>query len=104
MPPPGDDGLRRIPLFRRVNAADRARVAAVSQLRQFPRSTLLFAEGDPPDVFLTIVEGRVKIVKATPAGKEIILEIFGAGDPVGAVAVYENLGANVRSGGGFRLR
>ena len=25
----------------------------------------------------------------TPAGKDIILEIFGSGDPLGAVAVYE---------------
>jgi CRP/FNR family transcriptional regulator len=31
----------------------------------------------------------VKVFKSTPAGKEIILEIFGAGDPLGAVAVYE---------------
>jgi CRP/FNR family transcriptional regulator len=32
----------------------------------------------------------VKVFKSTPAGKEIILEIFGAGDPLGAVAVYED--------------
>ncbi len=31
----------------------------------------------------------MKVIKSTPAGKEIILEIFGAGDPFGAVAVYE---------------
>ena len=35
--------------------------------------------------------GRVKVFKSTPAGKEIILEIFGAGDPLGAVAVYESV-------------
>lgn len=38
---------------------------------------------------MAIVSGRVKVFKSTPAGKEIILEIFGAGDPLGAVAVYE---------------
>jgi CRP/FNR family transcriptional regulator len=32
----------------------------------------------------------VKVFKSTPGGKEIILEIFGPGDPLGAVAVYEN--------------
>ena len=31
----------------------------------------------------------MKVFKSTPAGKEVILEIFGAGDPLGAVAVYE---------------
>jgi CRP/FNR family transcriptional regulator len=35
-----------------------------------------------------IVDGLVKVVKATPAGREVILEIFGAGDPVGAVALF----------------
>ena len=32
----------------------------------------------------------MKVFKSTPAGKEVILEIFGAGDPLGAVAVYES--------------
>ncbi len=88
---PTEDLLRRITLFRRVNSADRARIAELSRLRQYERGQQIFAEGDPPDVFLTIVEGRVKVFKATPAGKEIILEIFGAGDPLGAVAIYENI-------------
>jgi CRP-like cAMP-binding protein len=33
----------------------------------------------------------VKVFKSTPAGKELILEIFGPGDPLGAVAVYEGI-------------
>lgn len=82
--------MRKISLFRRVSPADRARMAEVSRLRQFAKGDLIFAEGAPSDAFLTIVAGRVKVFKATPSGKEIILEIFGAGDPLGAVAVYEN--------------
>lgn len=61
----------------------------MSRLVAYDRGELIFNEGDPGDAFLTIVEGRVKVFKATPAGKEIILEIFGVGDPLGAVAVYE---------------
>ena len=37
----------------------------------------------------TIVSGRIKVVKAIPGGKELILEILGPGDPLGAVAAYE---------------
>jgi CRP/FNR family transcriptional regulator len=87
---PGDDILRRMPLFRRLGADDRTRIAASSRLVHYPRGTRVFGEGDPADAFLAIVEGRVKVFKSTPAGKELILEIFGAGDPLGAVAVYEN--------------
>ena len=92
MPAPlSDDVLRRIPIFRRLTPPDRARIGAVARLTVYRRGDLIFAEGDPGDSFLTIVEGRVKVFKSTPGGKEIILEIFGAGDPLGAVAVYESM-------------
>lgn len=87
--PPLDDALRRIALFRRLSPEDRARVASVSRVVGFERGDMIFSEGEPGDAFLAIVEGRVKIFKSTPAGKELILEIFGPGDPIGAVAVYE---------------
>ena len=89
MSAPDDDLLRRLPFFRRVSPSLRARVAEVARLKSFERGELIFAEGDPSDAFIIIVSGRVKVFKSTPAGKEIILEIFGAGDPLGAVAVYE---------------
>lgn len=89
MPALDDELLRRIPFFRRLSPALRARVAEVARLTSFERGVLIFAEGDPGDAFMAIVSGRVKVFKSTPAGKEIILEIFGAGDPLGAVAVYE---------------
>ncbi len=89
MSAPDDELLRRLPLFRRVSPALRAKVADVARLRSHERGQLIFAEGDPSDAFIIIVSGRVKVFKSTPAGKEIILEIFGAGDPLGAVALYE---------------
>ena len=88
---PTEDVLRRITVFRRLSASDRARIADVSRLITFDRGTAVFAEGDAADAFLAIVEGRVKVFKSTPAGKEFILEIFGPGDPLGAVAVYESV-------------
>lgn len=86
---PGDELLRGIALFRRLSPAARARVAEVARLKSYDRGDLIFSEGDASDAFIAIVSGRVKVFKSTPAGKEIILEIFGAGDPLGAVAVYE---------------
>jgi len=80
-----------MPLFRRLSADDRTRVAAVARLVHHARGTHVFAEGDEAHAFLAVVEGRVKVYKATPAGKELILEIFGPGDPLGAVAVYESM-------------
>jgi CRP/FNR family transcriptional regulator, nitrogen oxide reductase regulator len=81
--------LRSSTLYRNLSPEDQKRLAAVSLARSFERGETIFAEGDPPDFLVTIASGRVKVVKTIPSGKEIILEIFGPGDPVGAVVAYE---------------
>jgi CRP/FNR family transcriptional regulator len=87
---PLDDVLRRTTIFRRLSADDRQRLASVATIKSYDKGAVLFAEGDPSEVLYTLVEGRVKVFKATPRGTDVILEIFGPGDPVGAVAVYES--------------
>jgi CRP/FNR family transcriptional regulator len=59
-------------------------------VRTYDKGALLFSEGDASDVLYTVVSGRVKVFKTTPRGSDVILELFGPGDPVGAVAVYES--------------
>jgi CRP/FNR family transcriptional regulator len=88
---PPDDVLRGVPMFRRVSVDDRQRLLAVSRLRHCERGTIIFEEGQPSDYFTIVLSGRVKVSRSTAAGKEVILEIFGAGDPLGAVAVYEGM-------------
>jgi CRP-like cAMP-binding protein len=77
-------------MFRRVSPADRQHILEVARVQRFARGDQIFQEGDPADTFLAILEGRVKVFKAAPGGKEIILEIFGKGDPLGVTAVYES--------------
>jgi CRP/FNR family transcriptional regulator len=81
--------VRRIPVFGRLSPEDRVRVAGAARLRTYARGELLFREGEHPECLHIVAAGRVKVFKATPAGKDVILEVFGAGDPLGAVAVYE---------------
>src|SRR5262249_12816833 len=84
-----EDLLRQTTIFRRLSGEDRQRLAAVAQMRPFDKGALLFNEGDASDELYTVVTGRVKVFKTTSRGTDVILEIFGPGDPVGAVAVYE---------------
>jgi CRP/FNR family transcriptional regulator len=84
-----EDLLRSSTLYRSLSSEDQQRLARVAVAKTYEKSETIFAEGDPPDFLFTIVSGRVKVVKTIPSGKEIILEIFGIGDPLGAVAVYE---------------
>jgi len=89
MPDSLDEVLRRTTIFRRLSPDDRRRLAAVASVREFEKGTSLFAEGDASDSLYTVVAGRVKVFKMTARGTDIILEIFGPGDPVGALAAYE---------------
>ncbi len=81
--------LRSSTLYRNLSGEDQKRLAAVSLAKFYEKGDTIFREGDSPDYLVTIASGRVKVVKLIPSGKEIILEIFGAGDPVGAVVAYE---------------
>jgi CRP/FNR family transcriptional regulator len=86
---PTDELIRATPGFRRLTPEDRRHVAEVARVRMYGRGDAIFEEGTDADCFYTIASGRVKVFKMTPAGKDVILEIFGPGDPFGAVAVYE---------------
>jgi len=81
--------LRSSTLYRALSREDQQRLAGVSLAKTYEKGDTIFTEGDPPDFLVTIASGRVKVVKTIPSGKEIILEIFGPGDPVGAVVAYE---------------
>jgi CRP-like cAMP-binding protein len=83
------EALARLPLFRRLSPEDRARIVAVAHVRTYERGDVIFSEGDAPDIFVTVLTGHVKVFKQTPAGKDVILDLFGPGDPLGGVAVYE---------------
>jgi CRP/FNR family transcriptional regulator len=82
--------LAQVPLFRRVSAEDRDRLVKVAHLRLYERGDRIFAEVDASEFFYVVVTGRVKVFKHTPTGSDVILEIFGPGGPLGAVAAYES--------------
>ena len=84
-----EEALEKTPLFRTLSPEDRGRLAAVAAVKSFEKGDRVFSEGDPSDFLFTIVSGRVKVVKLIPGGREVILGIFGVGDPLGAVVAYE---------------
>lgn len=89
MKPANRELVQAVPLYRRLSPEDAERLSAVATVKTYRKGELIFSEADPADVFYTVTSGRVKVFKATPSGKEVILEIFGSGHPLGALAVYE---------------
>jgi CRP-like cAMP-binding protein len=77
-------------LFARISDADRTRLAGITNAKSYERGEAIFHEGDASELLITIASGRIKVVKTLPAGREMIVEILGPGDPLGVVAAYEN--------------
>jgi len=79
--------VRAIPMFRGLSPDDQARLASLSTLRDYARGDYIWRAGDPAENLTAIVRGRVKLVGQS-GGSDVILELFGPGDPVGSIAVY----------------
>jgi CRP/FNR family transcriptional regulator, nitrogen oxide reductase regulator len=77
-----------IPLLSAVRKEDREELAPLCRMRGYEKGETIFHEGDPADRIHFVVLGRAKIVKSA-GGRDVILEILGPGEPVGAVAVFE---------------
>ncbi len=77
-----------IPLLSTLKPDDRAALEPLCRMRGYGKGEMIFREGDPAERILFVYAGRVKIVKAAGA-RDIILEILGPGEPVGAVAAFE---------------
>ncbi|HEY6843647.1 MAG TPA: Crp/Fnr family transcriptional regulator [Thermoanaerobaculia bacterium] len=77
-----------IPLLASLRREDRAELEPLCRVREHDKNETIFQEGDPADRIHLIVKGRVKIVKAA-GSRDVIIELLGDGEPVGAVAVYE---------------
>ena len=90
MPPLSVAELSQVALFRRVALDDRERLLSVASVCDYERGDHIFHEGDPSDFFIVVLTGRAKVYKHGPDGHDVILEMFGPGGPLGAVAAYES--------------
>ncbi len=77
-----------IPLFRCLNPGERRLLGPASRVVVYGKGEEVFREGAPATDLCFVVIGRVKIVKAAPE-RDVILGLFGVGEPVGAVALFE---------------
>ncbi len=77
-----------IPLLALLRKEDREALAPLCRIRGYEKGETIFREGDPADRIHFVYLGRVKVVKAA-GERDIIIEILGPGEQVGAVAVFE---------------
>jgi CRP/FNR family transcriptional regulator len=79
--------IRSLPVFRGLTPEDQGKLASLASLVDYQRGDFLWHAGDEAEFLTLIVRGRVKIVRHAESS-DVILELFGEGEPVGAIAVY----------------
>ena len=80
--------ISRVPSFSGLPENQLEEIKDIAVDRHFNKGEIIFSDGDEGDGFFVVVEGLIKIFKASPDGKEQILHIYGPGEPFGQVAVY----------------
>lgn len=81
--------LRTSPVFAGLPAREVEALAAVAVEEPLRPRQFVFMEGDPARWLCVVRRGRVKIVKHSSAGRDVVLELLGPGEVFGGVAVIE---------------
>ena len=82
--------LRSSSIFSSLNDDELIELADLSIERSFMPDEFIFWDGDAPDWFYIVAEGKVKVLKHSSLGKEFVIAFFGPGEMFGEVAVFEN--------------
>lgn len=81
--------LRQSPVFAGLPARDVEALGAVAVQESYRPRDFVFMESDPARWFCLVKTGRVKIVRHSKTGKDVVLELVGPGEIFGGVAVLE---------------
>src|SRR3989304_6130265 len=84
-----DQLLLATPGFREGPAREIEGLSGVTRIAEYRSREFLFMEGDPSLWLYIVRSGRVKILKHSRVGKDVVLELLRPGDLFGGVAVFE---------------
>jgi len=89
MTPALPEVLRKAPLFANLPPDDLRRVAEIASARHYGKKASIFREGERADGFFVVGEGRVKVFKLSPDGKEQVLHLLGPGQSFAEATIFE---------------
>ncbi len=81
--------LTRINLFAGIGESEMQRIAERTTMREFSRGKVILQPDELQEMIYLIKEGRVKVSRYSPDGREQILALLEAGDVVGEFALVE---------------
>ncbi len=81
--------MRGTPLFRSLSDEDWGTVEQYLHAHIYPADTYLFFQGDPPEALYIIGSGRIKLVRHTNQGRDVVVTVLGPGQLIGEMAIFD---------------
>lgn len=81
--------LSRAGIFQGVDPDAVINLISQMQTESFPRGTTIFDEGEPGDTLYIIIEGKVKLARHAPDGRENLLSVMGPSDMFGELSIFD---------------
>ena len=83
------EAVKSVMFFEGLPEEQFKKLAEISIIKKFNKGQILFEADVPAHGFFAPIQGRVKIFRTSPSGKEQILHVFGPGEAFGEVPVFE---------------
>jgi len=84
-----NDVLRQAPLFSALDDESMTALHASMAESKLRRGEVLFHEGDSGDKLYVVIDGKVKLGRTSPDGRESLLAILGPGELFGEMALFD---------------
>jgi len=82
------EALQHVSLFAHLDETARETAAAWALVRRLPAGRTVFREDEAADGFYVVLEGKVKVYKLSPDGRQQILHVFGPGQAFAEAAMF----------------
>jgi len=80
--------LQEMPILSSLSQHDWEKVKHLFIEKHFGKDDYIFFEGDPSSWLGVVLEGRVKVIKHSGAGKDVVLDLISPGEMLGEVAAF----------------
>jgi len=86
------DILMALPVFAGLSERDWEKVTNLFSERHYQKDAYIFLEGEAPEVLYVIKDGRVKVLRHSRDGKDVVLRVCDRGQMLGTVATFDGGG------------
>jgi len=83
--------LRQADLFSRLDTDELVNLVAIARVLRLDSGDILFSAGDHAKGFYVLLEGKIKLYKISPDGKEYILRVVDGGQTFAEAAAFSGL-------------